>query len=395
MIALHNVFVPARDSNLIARLLGAWRGEIEAGAIYELLAERETNKNRKRLIRELARAEVGHRNRIESRLRELGVEIPDIASIRLSPWTRLQARFAPLERVLVAREAAEDREVGDGYGRPSGDDATDKLFAELQRDEQSHSEQLRAMRAPNATAGELSALVQLDRILSRERWHQRGGGWIGGAIYGANDGLAAVFGIVTGVSGATGGSSFVLTAGLAGALASALSMATGAFLAEKSRAEVAEANLARERQEIRENSAEEKEELALFYQLKGLNKPESEDLVEKISRDPDAFLQAMATEELGGLEGGAGHPLQAALAAGISTALGAIIPVIPFFWLNGTAGVLAAAVISLIAHFLVGASKSLVTLRTWWAAGLEMTVAGAIVGTVTYTAGLLFQIGRL
>jgi len=152
---------------------------------------------------------------------------------------------------------------------------------------------------------------------------------------------------------------------------------------------------ARERQEIRENSAEEKEELALFYQLKGLNQLESEELVEKISRDPDAFLQAMATEELGGLESGAGHPLQAALAAGISTALGAIIPVIPFFWLHGTAAVLAAAAISLIAHFLVGASKSLVTLRTWWAAGLEMTVAGAIVGTVTYTAGLLFQIGRL
>lgn len=383
------------DNKLIDRLMSAWRSEIEAGAIYELLAERETNKNRKRLIRELATAERGHRKRIEARLKELGVEVPENSSIRLSPWTRLQARFAPLERVLAAREAAEDQEVGDSYRRPSGDAATDELFAELQRDEQSHSEQLRAMRAPDASPGELSALVRLDRILSRERWHQRGGGWIGGAIYGANDGLAAVFGIVTGVSGATGGSSLVLTAGLAGALASALSMATGAFLAEKSRAEVAEANLARERQEIRENSAEEKEELALFYQLKGLTKQESEELVEKISRDPDAFLQAMATEELGGLEGGAGHPLQAALAAGVSTALGAIIPVIPFFWLHATAAVLAAAAISLIAHFLVGAAKSLVTLRTWWAAGLEMTVAGAIVGTVTYTAGLLFQVGGL
>ena len=181
----------------------------------------------------------------------------------------MQARFAPLKRVLAAREAAEDQEVGDSYRRPSGDAITDELFAELQRDEQTPSEQLRAMRAPNASPGELSALVRLDRILSRERWHQRGGGWIGGAIYGANDGLAAVFGIVTGVSGATGGSSFVHTAGLAGALASALSMATGAFLAEKSRAEVAEANLARERQEIGENPAEEREELGLFYQLKG------------------------------------------------------------------------------------------------------------------------------
>ena len=88
-------------------------------------------------------------------------------------------------------------------------------------------------------------------------------------------------------------------------------------------------------------------------------------------------------------------PLQPALAEGVSTALGAIIPVILFFWLHGTAAVLAAAAISLVAHFLVGAAKSLVTLRSWWAAGLEMTVAGAIVGTVTYTAGLLFQVGGL
>src|SRR5436853_7818925 len=88
---------------------------------------------------------------------------------------------------------------------------------------------------------------RLDRILHRETWHRTGAGWISGAIYGANDGLAAVFGIVAGVSGATGGSTFVLTAGVAGALASALSMATGAFLAERPEAAEAEANVERER----------------------------------------------------------------------------------------------------------------------------------------------------
>jgi VIT1/CCC1 family predicted Fe2+/Mn2+ transporter len=55
--------------------------------------------------------------------------------------------------------------------------------------------------------------------------------------------------------------------------------------------------------------------------------------------------------------------------------------------------VIAAALVSLLAHFLVGASKSLVTLRTWWAAGLEMTLAGIVVGSVTYVAGLLFPSG--
>src|SRR5438045_8892057 len=85
-------------------------------------------------------------------------------------------------------------------------------------------------------AGPAPSSVQsrLNRILGRESWHRTGAGWISGAIYGANDGLAAVFGIVAGVSGATGGSSFVLTAGLFGAIASGLSMATGAYLAEPS-----------------------------------------------------------------------------------------------------------------------------------------------------------------
>src|ERR1035437_1308001 len=98
-----------------------------------------------------------------------------------------------------------------------------------------------------------------DGIAPDDHGRRRATGWVSGAIYGANDGLAAVFGIVTGVSGATGGSSVVLTAGLAGALASALSMATGAFLAERSEAELAAANVERERQEIAQHPEEEKE----------------------------------------------------------------------------------------------------------------------------------------
>jgi VIT1/CCC1 family predicted Fe2+/Mn2+ transporter len=206
-------------------------------------------------------------------------------------------------------------------------------------------------------------------------------------IYGANDGLAAVFGIVAGVSGATGGSTFVLTAGVAGALASALSMATGAFLAERSEAEVMEANLAQERREIAEHPEEEKEELSLFYQLKGIDQKTADELAEQLSHRPDAMLQALATEELGGV-GDRGDPTQAALAAGVSTGIGAIIPVIPFIFTTGTIAIVLAAVISLIAHFLVGAAKSLVTLRSWWAAGLEMTLAGVLVGGATYLVGL-------
>ncbi|MGZ4274658.1 MAG: VIT1/CCC1 transporter family protein [Solirubrobacteraceae bacterium] len=221
--------------------------------------------------------------------------------------------------------------------------------------------------------GGVGVQARLDKILGREKWHRSGPSWISGAIYGANDGLAAVFGIVAGVAGATSGSSAVLTAGLAGAIASALSMATGAFLAERSEAEVAAATLERERQEITAHPEEEKEELSLFYQLKGVDEATADLLAEQLSKNPDAMLQALAAEELGITGTGGSDPVQAAIAAGISTGLGAIIPVIPFMITTGTPAIIAAAIVSLVAHFLVGAAKSLVTLRSWWAAGLEMT----------------------
>jgi vacuolar iron transporter family protein len=377
----------------VERLLAAWRGEVEAGLVYELIARREPDERRAEILRRLAAAESGHRERIERRLTELGVAIPDPGSVRLSRWMRLQARVAPVDRLLAAREAAEDDEVGDLYRRSTGDPETDALLRDIRRDERSHSLAVRDMRAPQSEPAPLAApgvQDRLDRILGRETWHERGGSWISGAIYGANDGLAAVFGIVTGVSGATGGSSLVLTAGLAGAVASALSMATGAFLAERSTAEVMEANVERERQEIAEHPEEEREELSLFYQLKGIDEDTADALAARLAEQPDAMLNVLAAEEFGASPHSGGNPAQAALAAGLSTGVGAIIPVIPFMFDTGTAAIVAAAVVSLLAHFAVGAAKSLVTLRSWWGAGLEMTVAGVIVGGATYAVGLAF-----
>src|SRR6202035_3039116 len=121
------------------------------------------------------------------------------------------------------------------------------------------------------------------------------------------------------------------TAGLAGAIASALSMATGAFLAERSENELADANVERERQEIAEHPEEEKEELSLFYQLKGIDEQTADELAERMSQHPDAMLQALTLEEFGG-GGGDRNPAKASIAAGISTGIGALVPVIPFFF---------------------------------------------------------------
>ncbi len=392
-------------SSVRERLLAAWRDEVEASIVYELIARRESDPGRAEIHRRMAAVEGSHRDRLETRMSELGIALPDAASVKLSRWHRLQARVAPVDSLLARQESLELEVADEIETRPTGDADTDRMFNEIRVEEQTHTvalgklragtvpalAELRAGREPALAAREAKPAgpeVRLQRILGRERWHRGGTGWIPGAIYGANDGLAAVFGIVAGVSGATGGSHAVLTAGLFGAIASALSMATGAFLAERSTTEGAAANHARQRDEVLSHPEEEKEELALFYQLKGLTEAESKAVVERIAEDPEQLFRAIAVEEFGSADAQSGDPVQASLAAGISTAFGAIIPVIPFFFITGYAGIAIAAGVSLLAHFGVGAAKSVFTLRSAWSAGLEMTLAGIVVGGATFLLGL-------
>ncbi len=230
----------------------------------------------------------------------------------------------------------------------------------------------------------------LDTILGRERWHRHGTGWIGDAIYGVNDGLGAVFGIVSGMAGYTGGSEVVLAAGLAGTLASALSMGAGAYLSAKSQREVYESEVAREQAEIDEDPHEELLELELFYQLKGFSADEAHSMAERLQKEPKQFLRTLVHEELGLNEATFPNPWRSTLSASVSTAIGGFIPIIPFFFTVGMPAVIASFIISTLAHFLVGASKSLVTTRSWWASGAEMTMVGVIEAAITYGLGVAF-----
>ncbi|OGB89243.1 MAG: hypothetical protein A3H39_02075 [candidate division NC10 bacterium RIFCSPLOWO2_02_FULL_66_22] len=240
-------------------------------------------------------------------------------------------------------------------------------------------------------AGPQSPRSALDLILKKER-HVTGAGWVSDSIYGINDGLGAVFGIVSGMAGYTGGSDIVLITGLAGMLASALSMGSSAYLAAKSQREVYEGEIAREKAEIEENPEEERQELELFYQLKGFTEEEARTLVARIQEKPDHFLKTLVQEELGLSETTFPNQWKACLSATTSTAVGGIIPVIPFFFSRGTPAVIWAAVLSILAHFGVGLAKSLVTTRPWWISGLEMTMVAVIAGAVTYGLGVAFAI---
>src|SRR5579859_7940557 len=275
---------------LITFLQESWRREKESEHTYRALAARAHDQGRKNVLEKLAETEARHAVRWEEQLHALGVPLPALHQSRVQKLRDWLSRQAGTDATLRRMEAEEDEAQAryETQARTLNDEAATTLLQQIKREEESHSYIIRQMVKP---AGPQS---RLDILLHRENWHKRGGGWLGQAIYGANDGLGAVFGIVSGVAGYTGGSSAVLIAGLAGMLASALSMGSGAYLATKSQREVYQAEISREKSEIEEDPEEEREELALFYQLKGFSEEEAEMLANRLSERPEQFLRTLA-----------------------------------------------------------------------------------------------------
>ena len=366
-----------------------WQAEVETAQTYRDLAEREHDEKRKAILLRMAEAEERHAQRWEKKLRDLGAEPPvlrDTIARRLNRWWN---KIAGADIAIRRMEATEERQEAQFHDQAqrtlAGEQDVQEFLRHSALEEKAHARVLSAMAPP------ISPRTALDKILKRERWHGRGGSWVADAIYGANDGLGAVFGIVSGVAGATNNQQhYILISGLAGMLASTLSMGAGAYLAAKSEAEVYEAEISRERAEVEENPEEELEEMSLFYQLQGFTPEESQKMAERLAQQPEQFVQAMAQSELGLSEHRFPNQWTAAISAAVSTAIGAFIPIIPFFFFGGMAAVIASFGISLVAHFAVGALKSLITIRSWWASGLEMTWIGVIVAVVTYSLGLAF-----
>ncbi len=214
---------------------------------YLALAKSESNEARRKALIGLAETEAGHAERWATRLKELGAEVPpDDKSLRerIWRWALVQSGTDNALKRLESNEDA-DTEMYSSLAKEAPTEADRVAVNSVLHDEETHSGAFqRTNQSPNVPIG---PQAMLDIILHRESWHRRNGGWIGQAIYGANDGLGAVFGIVSGVAGATAGGPAVLVAGLAGMIASALSMGSGAYLASKTEREVQEAEMRREK----------------------------------------------------------------------------------------------------------------------------------------------------
>jgi vacuolar iron transporter family protein len=393
----------ARKQKILDALENNWQAEMEGYHTYQTLADRDTDPVRAQVLRHLASAEWEHAALWHGRIAELGGPEPVYKGSPGGEANSLANRAGGVRMALRRLEIEESRHIAN-YGRQLkdlGDTDSIDILNHVIEDEKDHHRELGSLlrghySAPAGTP-RVDPKAVLDELLAkRNQGRKQAGTWIGDAIYGVNDGLGAIFGIVSGVSGATAGDSkYVLLAGLSGMVASALSMGSGAYLAAKSEQEIYHAELAREREAIRMNGAEARELLALYYQVKGLPEEDAFHVVDHIARDPEQMLRALAGERLGASEEALSNPLVSASSGALSTAVGAIIPIIPFFFLQGVPAVIAAAIVSLAAHFAVGAAKSLITVRSWWSSGLEMTVVGAVEGAVTYGIGILLGKGGM
>jgi VIT1/CCC1 family predicted Fe2+/Mn2+ transporter/rubrerythrin len=376
----------ADTRRFIEELHRAWRDEKGAALTYAAAAAKETDMRRRDIFLRMAAEEEKHAERWEARLRELGEAAGQYSETETE--VRKRRELVAKDPLIIASTMAAAESSADGayevLASLAPTEGDRRAFAEAGMAERAHDRVLKDM-----AAGSEHPQSALDRILGRER-HVRGGGWIGQAIYGINDGLGAAFGVVSGVAGATHvNSSFVLLSGFASMVASALSMGSGAYLAVKSEKDVHEAELGRERNEIKEHPEEEREELSLFYQLKGFSEAEANAMAAKMAENPEEMLRTLAHEELGLSEQAFANPLRSAASATVATAVGAAVPVLPYLFTGGVTALVTSFVISTLAHFAVGAAKVVVTGRSWWKSGLEMMVIGLAEAGITYGIGLL------
>jgi VIT1/CCC1 family predicted Fe2+/Mn2+ transporter/rubrerythrin len=376
-----------KSQQFIAGLKQAWRDEMRSAKNYHTLAQREKDPQKRAILIRMAEAEERHAERWATRLRELHVDpgvYRETFTERVRRWILIKSDSTVAAKMLEAGESQADK-LYDVLLETSPS-ATDKSsILEAQLEERAHARMLGEFESQPGHPQR-----KLDTLLRRETWHVRAGGWIGQAIYGVNDGLGAAFGVVSGVAGATqANGEFVLLSGFATMVASALSMGSGAYLAMKSEREVYEAEVERERREIENDPKEEIEELELFYQLKGFTEDEAKAMARRLSEKPEQFLKTLVHEELGLSEETFPNEWRSAISATLSTAIGAAVPVLPFLFTSGMTALLISLVVSTAAHFLVGASKVLVTGRSWFKSGMEMTLVGLGEAGVTYAIGLL------
>jgi VIT1/CCC1 family predicted Fe2+/Mn2+ transporter len=352
-----------------------WQDEADAAYLYRILADAEQDAKKKEIYARLASVEDRHvtiwTELLAKHGRPPGTFKPSGRARLLSSLGKM---FGPnfLLPMLLEEEGREvkaylDMHRGTPHGAPGGPEAL--LLA---RESADHA----------TTLGEISGK-------GAEPWHRTAsGGFLRNVVYGFNDGLTANFGLVAGVIGAgvVNQHQAVVVAGVAGLIADALSMGSSGYLASKSEREVYEYEISMEKTEVELMPEIERDELAVIYEAKGMDRDSAHNLATQIMADPALMLKEQVQEELKIGEYGM-SPLREGWLTGMATAFGAAIPVFPFLVWHGTTAIVIAFALSMLSHFVVGAARSVFTGRGAFRSGLDMFVVGMGVALVGYFVG--------
>jgi VIT1/CCC1 family predicted Fe2+/Mn2+ transporter len=366
------------DSPSIDRYRTNLQGEFDSAGLYHALAAAEPDTHLREVYSRLAAVEEAHAEFWRQQLAKAGTPVGGLHlgwRTRALAW--LTRRFGP-QFVLPTLSSLERRD-SDQY-----DQQPEAVAGGLPVAERSHNRIVQQIVAsiPGGLSG--STLARL------EGRHRQGGNALRAAVLGANDGLVSNLSLVMGTAGAIGSGATILTVGLAGLLAGACSMAIGEWLSVTSSRELNQQQIDVEAKELARAPEEEKEELILIYQAKGLEEAQARALAERLMSDKEGALDTLVREELGiDPEELGGSAWAAAGSSFLLFALGAIFPVAPFFWLHGTAALVASLALSGFALVLIGAGTSLFTGRSVIFTSLRSLLLGLAAAAITYGVGRL------
>lgn len=336
----------------IQRWLANLDDERDGIALYEGLAKAEREEKRAKAFRALADGERKHAAIWEKRLDAAGrLPVPGPASLRIRAIIAL-ARMFGTQRVLPMVIQTESGDM-DKYARQPG------IARTLVAEEREHRAVLEKMSAPAPLEG-------AEVIAQRETWNKTQLGSIRAAIFGVNDGLISNTALILGVAAAGSADASIVTAGVAGTLAGAFSMAVGEYTSVASQRDLLTRQIEIERRELRDAPEEEQAELVLILQNKGLAPEQAKEVATAIFKDPEKALDTMVREELGIDPKDLGSPVGAAVPSFFSFTIGALLPLAPFLVLAGTPAAVASAVI----------------------AGTVLATVGAVIGFLSGTGGI-------
>ena len=213
------------------------------------------------------------------------------------------------------------------------------------------------------------------------------GGGARAAVFGVSDGLVTNVSLVLGIAGAHPSVGLVRLAGLAGLIGGAFSMAAGEYVSMRAQRELLERELELERHEIHHRPEGERRELVRIYENRGVEPEIARKLAGEMMRTPELALETHAREELGITPGALGSPVQAAVSSFATFAIGALLPLLPWFFTKGNSAILASVIVTAVAALAVGGALSLFTGKRWWWSALRQLGISAVAAAITYSIG--------